>query len=307
MLYDVLIVGGGPAGLSAALMLGRARKRVLLCDAGPRRNAAAEHVHGFVTRDGVTPADFRRIGREQLEPYGNVEVRDVAIEEIIGERGAFQVRLTATQEQARRVLLCTGMVDELPGLDGFRALWGTSIFQCPYCHGWEAQDRRFAYLAAKVEMLDFALLLRGWSGDVVALTDGRYDVPAAARQRLDSAGVPIDERGITRLASNNGRLESVEFVEGAPLRREVLFMHPPQRQVDVVRALALALDSAGLVLVDEMTRETSTPGIYAAGDLVTSAQGALFAAASGSLAAARLNHALTADLATSGGLPQPRS
>ena len=110
MLYDVLIVGGGPAGLSAALTLGRARKRVLLCDAGPRRNAAAEHVHGFVTRDGVTPADFRRIGRQQLEPYRNVEVRDVAVEEISGGRGAFEVRLAAGQEQARRVLLCTGMI-----------------------------------------------------------------------------------------------------------------------------------------------------------------------------------------------------
>ena len=303
MLYDVLIVGGGPAGLSAALTLGRARKRVLLCDAGPRRNAAAQHVHGFVTRDGVAPADFRRIGRQQLEPYRNVEVRDVAVEEIRGERGAFEVRLTGRQEQARRVLLCAGMIDELPGLDGFRALWGTSIFQCPYCHGWEAQDRRFAYLAGKVETLDFALLLRGWSGDVVALTDGQYDVPTEVRQRLESAAVPVDERRITRLAAKEGRLEHVEFVEGGPLPRDVLFAHPHQRQVDVVRSLALAVDSEGLVQVDEMSRETSTRGIYAAGDLVMRAQQALLAAASGNLAAARLNHALTADLATSGGLP----
>jgi thioredoxin reductase len=295
MLYDVVIVGGGPAGLSAALTLGRARKRVLLCDAGPRRNAAAEHVHGFVTRDGVTPADFRRIGRQQLEPYRSVEVRDVAVEEISGERGAFEVRLTGGQEQARRVLLCTGMVDELPALDGYRELWGTSIFQCPYCHGWEAQDLGFAYLAGKVEMLDFALLLRGWSGDVVALTDGRYDVPTEVRRRLESAGVPIDERKITRLASKDGRLDHVEFVEGGPLRRDVLFAHPPQRQVDVVRALALAVDSAGLLSIDEMSRETSTPGIHAGGDLVLPAQGAILAAASGMLAAARLNHALTAD------------
>jgi thioredoxin reductase len=165
------------------------------------------------------------------------------------------------------------------------------------------QDRRFAYLADKVEMLDFALLLRGWSGDVVALTEGRYDVPTAVRQRLESAAVPVDERRITRLASKDGRLEHVEFVEGAPLRRDVLFVHPPQRQVDVVRSLALAVDSEGLVQVDEMSRETSTPGIYAAGDLVMRAQGAILAAASGFLAAARLNHALTAELATSGSLP----
>jgi thioredoxin reductase len=302
MLYDVLIAGGGPAGLSAALMLGRARKHVLFCDAGPRRNAAAEHVHGFVTRDGVTPAEFRRVGRQQLEPYRNVEVRDAAVEEISGTRGAFTVRLTTGPEHARRVLLCTGMLDELPEIEGFRALWGTSIFQCPYCHGWEAQDRRFAYLAAKVEMLEFPLLLRGWSSDVVALTDGRFDVPAEARQRLESAGVRIDERRIARLASTGGQLEQVEFVGGAPLSRDVLFAHPPQRQVDVVRSLELAVDTAGLVQVDEVSRETSRPGIYAAGDLVTNVQGAVFAAAAGSVAAARLNLALTAELATSGGL-----
>ena len=302
MLYDVVIVGGGPAGLSAALMLGRARKRVLLCDAGPRRNAAAEQVHGFVTRDGVTPADFRRFGRQQLEPYRSVEVREATVEEVSGERGAFTVRLTAGPEQARRILLCTGLIDELPDIDGFRALWGTSIFQCPYCHGWEVQDRRFAYLAGKVEMLEFALLLRGWSRDVVALTDGRFDVTLELRQRLESAGVPVDERRIARLSSTEGQLEHVEFVDGAPLPRDVLFAHPPQRQVDVVRSLALTLDAAGLVQIDEMSRETSRPGIYAAGDLVTSVQGAVFAAASGSVAAARLNLALTAELATSGRL-----
>jgi thioredoxin reductase len=128
-------------------------------------------------------------------------------------------------------------------------------------------------------------------------------VSTAIRQRLESAGVPVDERRITRLLSKDGRLEHVEFVEGGPLRRDVLFAHPPQRQVDVVGALALALDPAGLVQVDEMSRQTSTPGIYAAGDLVMSAQGAMLAAASGMLAAARLNQALTAEPATSGGLP----
>lgn len=303
MLYDVVIAGGGPAGLSAALTLGRARKRVLLCDAGPPRNAAADHIHGFVTRDGITPAEFRRIGGQQLEPYPSVQTRSVRVEEIRGERGAFEVRLATGSVEARRILLCTGMIDELPDLEGFRALWGTSIFQCPYCHAWEAQDRRFGYLAQSAEALDFALLLRGWTSDVVVLTDGRYAVPPDVHARLAGAGIRLEERRITRLSSSNGHLEQVELAEGSPLHLDVLFAHPPQRQVELVRALELTLDPAGFVQVDELHRETSRPGIYAGGDLITRAQGALVAAASGNLAAAMLNHALTVDLATSAALP----
>jgi thioredoxin reductase len=303
MPYDVVIAGGGPAGLAAALALGRGRKRVLLCDAGPPRNAAATHVHNFVTRDGTPPAEFRRIARQQLEPYPSVEVRDVRVEDISGERGAFEVRVANGSEQARRVLLCTGMVDELPDLEGFRALWGRSLFQCPYCHGWEVQDRRFAYLAASVEAVPFALFLRGWTSDVVVLTNGAFALPPDTAASLAAAGVRLEDRRITRLRSNDDRLEAIEFADGGSLPRDVLFLHPPQRQVDLVRALGLALDSKGYVQVDEAQRETSRPGIYAGGDLVMEAQGALLAAASGLQAAARLNHALTLELATSGALP----
>lgn len=301
-MYDVMIIGGGPAGLSAALNLGRARKRVLLCDSGPRRNAAAENIHGFVTQDGTPPADFRRIGRQQLEPYANVEACDVRVEEIRGDRGAFEVRLTTGTVEARRILLCTGMIDEIPEIDGFRELWGGSIFQCPYCHGWEVQDRKFGFLAPGVDMLDFSLFLRNWTSDVVVLTDGRYAVSPEARMRLDSASVRIEERRITRLSGREGRLELVEFADGSPLPLDVLFARPPQRQVAVVQSLGLALDAGGYVQLDER-RQTSIPGIYAAGDLITSAQSAILAAASGVQAAAMLNHEITMEQATSGGLP----
>lgn len=300
MKYDVVIVGGGPAGLSAALNLGRARRRVLLCDGGPRRNAAAEQIHGFVTRDGTPPAEFRRLGRQQLAPYATVEIQESGVEEISGQRGSFQVRLPTGTVEARRILLCTGMIDEMLDIAGFAELWGRSVFQCPYCHGWEARDRRFGVLAGNLEFLEFALLLRAWTGEVVALTDGKFAVPPEVAARLQTAGVSLDERRIQRLTARDGHLHQVELVGGPPLPLDVLFARPPQRQVPVVQRLGLALTPQGYLQVDEMFLQTSVPGIFAGGDLITQAQGAILAAASGMRAAAALNHDLMTDLTASG-------
>jgi thioredoxin reductase len=307
MEYDVVIVGGGPAGLAAALTLGRARKRVLLCDSGPPRNAAAVHVQNFVTRDGIPPAEFRGIAREQLRPYINVDVRDERARHIAGEVGAFAVRLDTDSVRARRVLLCTGMIDELPDTEGLRELWGKSIFQCPYCHGWEVQDQRFAYLASSSERSSFALFLRGWTSDVVLLTNGEFAIAGEIRQKLEAGQVRVEERSIQRLVARGERLAHIEFTDGARVDRDVLFVHPPQRQVDLVRALGIALDDKGFVRVDETTAETAVRGIYAAGDLTTPAQGALLAAAAGTRAAAMLNHALTEEMAIAGALAEARS
>jgi thioredoxin reductase len=300
MHYDVVIAGSGPAGLSAALALGRARKRVLLCDAGPPRNAAAVHVHNFVTRDGIVPQEFRRIAREQLAAYPGVEVRSAWVESITGERGAFAVRVGSGMVNARRILLCTGMIDEVPPIPGARELWGRSIVQCPYCHGWEVQDRRFAYLGLEPTALEFGIFLRGWTSDVVALSNAHYAVPPDLRSRLAESHVSVEERAINRFVGEGDRLLAIEFADGGRLERDVLFLHPRQRQVDLVRELGLTLDAKGFVQVDETTRETSKAGIYAAGDLTTGAQGAILAAAAGTRAAAMLNHALTLELAHSG-------
>ena len=301
MNYDAVIVGGGPAGLAAALTLGRARKRVLLCDAGPRRNAAAVHVQNFVTRDGTPPEEFRRIGREQLRAYPNVEVRDVRADVIGGEPGAFDVQLADGTARARRILLCTGMIDEMPEIDGFRELWGVSIFACPYCHGWEVQDRRFGMLATDPEHVGFAVFLRGWSRHVTLLTHGNAVVPSDMRATLAAADVSLDERPLARLRSSHGHLSAVEFVDGTSIALDVLFAHPKQRQVPLVRSLNLALDDKGFVLANDM-RESSRPGIYVAGDLITPAQSAVLAAAAGMFAAAALNRALTIELAATGSL-----
>jgi thioredoxin reductase len=261
------------------------------------------HVQNFVTRDGTPPDDFRRVAREQLGAYPSVEVRDVAVEAVTGERGAFRVALSSGAVGARRLLLCTGMVDELPPLEGFRALWGRSIFQCPYCHGWESRDRRWGYLARAADashVVPFAIMLRGWTRDVVVFTGGAFEVADAAR--LAAAGVRLETAPVARLVARAGRLEAVELAGGERVPCEVLFAHPPQRQVGLVGALGVALDDDGYVRVDPMRRETSVPGVYAAGDLTTRMQAAIVAAGAGMQAAAAINGELTLDLAAAGAL-----
>lgn len=302
MSNDVVIVGGGPAGLSAALALGRARRRVLLCDAGPRRNAPALRMHNFVSRDGATPDEFRRTAREQLAAYPNVVVREIHVDRIAGARGAFQVSAGAETVETRRILLCTGMIDEMLPIEGFRELWGHSVVQCPYCHGWEARDRPWGFLvrpenASHLQL--FALQLRSWTDDVCVFTNGAFELPPAVRDQLTTAGLRVEAAPIRRLISREARLDEIELAGGSRVRCEMLFAHPPQRQVELVRAMAVGLDAEGFVQVDPMSRQTTVSGVFAAGDLTTRMQAAIAAAASGMQAAAMINVELSMELVSS--------
>jgi thioredoxin reductase len=298
MRFDVVIIGGGPAGLQAALTLGRARRRVLLCDAGERRNALAVHVHNFVTRDGTPPGEFRSISRAQLAAYPSVEIADARVESVTGSRGSFRIQLPSGVVEARRVLLAVGMVDEPLAIDGFRELWGRAIFQCPYCHGWEVRDRHWGFLAqphAAAHVVPFARMIRSLAADVTVFTNAAVELDAAARASLEAAGIRVETAPIARLVRSGPRLDAVELAGGARVPCDVLFTQPPQHQVELVTRLGLALDGDGFVAVDPMKRETSVPGIYAAGDLTTRGQAAVLAAAAGMQAAGALNADLAMD------------
>jgi thioredoxin reductase len=255
--------------------------------------------------DGGTPHEFRRVAREQLREYPNVVVQDVEVQSVTGSKGAFAVTFGAQTVDARRVLLCTGLIDEMLPLDGFAELWGHSVVQCPYCHGWEARDRPWGYLARAEHASHlqlFAVQLRGWTRDVCVFTNGEVELPAAVESQLVAAGLRIETGRIARLVASEHRLQAIELTDGARVDCELLFAHPPQRQAELLRELEVALDDEGFVQVDAMTRQTSVPGVYAAGDLTTRLQAAIAAAASGMQAAAMLNVELTLELAANGAL-----
>lgn len=289
--YDVAIIGGGPAGLAAALALGRARRRVLLFDAGAPRNERAAQVHNFVTRDGTPPAEFRAVGREQLRTYPNVEVRDARVLGLTGAKDSFAVHSDSDTAGARRVILCTGMVDEMLDLPGFEEAWGHTVFQCPYCHGWEVRERHWGVLALGRELLEhgFPQLLKAWTDEVTVFSLASDAVSEAMADTLRRAGIAVERRPVVGLSVRDGQLTHVQLDGGAQIACPILYAHPPQRHVGLVQELGLELDDGGYVQANPMTRETSMPGLYAAGDLTTRGQGAIFAAAAGTQAGAMAN------------------
>ncbi len=299
--FDVVIVGAGSAGLSAALTLGRACRRVLVCDGGPPRNAPSPAVHAFFTRDGTPPAELLKIGRDQLKPYESVQIRAVRITGITRQRGHFSLTAVAASDEgpavavtARRVLLCTGVLDELPPLLGARELWGRGVLHCPYCHGWEVRQKPLAVYGRGKIGYGLSLLVSRWSEDVVLLTDGPSGLSKHAVSKLRAQGVRICSDEIAELVGTpSGDLRHVLFKSGQKLPRTALFLHAEQHQrSELAVQLGCRITQTGAVWTDK-NGQTSQPGVYAAGDLDPGPQQAIIAAAEASWAAIKLNEALT--------------
>jgi thioredoxin reductase len=297
--YDVVIIGAGSAGLSAALVLGRCLRRVLVCDGGAPRNDPSPAVWGFFTRDGVQPHELLRLGLEQLAAYPTVEVSPLRATQItVSDVGCTIAADTAASRTrtitARKVLLATGVEDELPPLDGMREFWGHGVLHCPYCHGWEVRDRALAVYGRGKGVTGLSLLVSRWSKDVVVCTDGPGGLTEKARQRLQRQGIKVREEPIERLEGTEGEgLQHVLFKNGDKLAREALFVHPHQHQrTNLAEQLGCRLNSKGAVYTDKK-QQTSIPGLYAAGDTTSGMQQAILAAAEGSLAAIMMNEKLT--------------
>src|SRR5688572_8912784 len=208
--WEVIIVGGGAAGLSAALTLGRCRRRVLVCDAGRNRNRFAAHMHAYLTRDGTAPAEFIRVAREQLTPYESVTLIEGEVSDVERREAQFEVILAdGTRHTARKLLLATGVVDHIPPLPGIDRFYGRSVHHCPYCDGWEWRDRPLAVYGGRDKKgAGLALMLRQWSRDIVLLSDGPSELSAKIRDRLRARGVVVHEGEIAMLeGTEDGQLE----------------------------------------------------------------------------------------------------
>ena len=290
--YDVIIVGAGPAGLSAALILGRCRRNVLVLDSGRPRNAASHAMHGFLSRDGIAPTEFLRIARQQLTQYRSVKFARKRATRACHVKGGFEVTTTDGQtRRCRKLLLATGVVDELPPVEGIDAYYGRSVFHCPYCDGWESRDQPLAVYARSVNGVGLAIELTMWSRDIVLCTDGvRIDTKHV--DRLERYQIPWRRDPIARLEGTRGRLRRIVFDNGESLARRVMFFSMGQRQSsDLALQLGCGFTHKGAVRTGEY-EVTDIPGVYVAGDASKLVQLAIVAAAEGAQAAFAINKAL---------------
>jgi thioredoxin reductase len=289
--WDVIIIGAGPAGLSAALMLGRCRRRVLLLDDGRPRNAKAHASHGFFTRDGSSPAELLRIGREQLARYG-VRMVAATVTHACIESGLFVVSTADERHVARKLLLGTGIVDKLPSIDGIDELYGCSVFHCPYCDGWEVADRALAVYGRNKEAVDYALGMTVWGQDLVFCSDGLTRLGVQEKLQLRAHGIVWRSEPIAQLVGKAGQLRRIVFADGSSIERDAMFIHAGTEQRSHLAAmLGCAFTRRGSVKTGNR-QESGLTGLYVAGDAARDVKFVAMAVAEGTKAGVAINRAL---------------
>jgi len=295
--YDVVVIGAGAAGLSAALVLSRARRTVLVVDAGQPRNAPAAHMHGYLSRDGLPPAELLAAGRAEVEGYGGQVVHDTVVEAAPhGDGTGFRVTLAAGRRlSARRLLVTTGLRDQLPDIPGLRDRWARDVLHCPYCHGHEVRERRLGVLGGTAGAIRYAQIVRQWTDDLVYFTPHGV-LTAVERTQLRARAIDLVEGTVDQLViDDTDRLAGVLMDDGCVVPRDALFVPPtfvPNSALLV--GIGCDVDDDGWVRVDN-TGRTSVPGVWAAGNVVDPRAQVITAAGAGSAAAIAVNADLVDD------------
>lgn len=287
-MQDVIIIGGSFAGLTAAMQLGRARRKVTVLDTGLNRNRYAEHAHNIFGHDGTPPGDLLKSARAQVAHYPTVELVSGRAVGISGEPDNFVV---TTAEGAtisgRRIILSYGIVDEFPAIPGFAESWGKTVIHCPFCHGYEVAGTRWGLVYSSPMSLHGAVLYANWTDDITLILDG-HEIPAEERGELDNRGVKIVDGKLASIQHDAGRILGVTMQDGSTIALEALYAHPRNRpSADLHLQLGLETKDTptGIMLAVGDMQLTSRPGIFAAGDLVTGMHSVTFANNTGSMAA----------------------
>ncbi|MDP4194616.1 MAG: NAD(P)/FAD-dependent oxidoreductase [Bacteroidota bacterium] len=288
-MYDVIIIGGGPAGLNAALFLGRCRRKVLVLDSGKPRNFRTKAMHGYLSRDGIKPLEFLNIGAEELKKY-DVKKMQTEVNRIDKTETGFEITNNEGEKfYSKKLLIATGIKDNIPEIEGIEEFYGKSVFHCPYCDGWEVKDKSLCVYAKGKAAFALSVSLLNWSEDVILCTDGISRLTALEREELKLLGIKIFSQKIRCLEGTDGQLERIVFVNGESIDRDALFFSAGQRQHSPLAEQLGCKFGYKSFYVTNRKQQTNVKGAYVAGDVTKDVKFVIVAAAEGARAAVAIN------------------
>ena len=291
-MLDVIIIGGGPAGLNAAVVLGRCRRKILVFDTGEQRNRRSHGIHNYLTRDDILPIDFIKITHGELRKYGVKIIRDKVISAKPQENSFLLKTEKGKTYYSKKILIATGLVDNIPKLLNIELFIGKSVFHCPYCDGWEVRDKKIGIYARNKNGFDLALSLLTWSKRVTYFTDGRNSLKPGQHELLQQHGIGIYKDPILELSGNEGKLKKIHFKNGNSIALDALFFVSGYTQhSELCVDLGCTMSSKNVAITNK-AQQTNIPGVYIAGDASYDMHFVVVAAAEGAKAAVTINKEL---------------
>jgi len=296
-IWDVIIVGGGPAGLNAAVVLGRCRRSVLLYDSGNYRNRFSHGMHNYLTQDDILPSDFISICHKELEKYGVRRITNKVVHARQNKNNHFEVEdEKGNKHQSKKLLIATGLSDNIPEIEGFKEMYGKSVYHCPYCDGWEVRNKKLGVYARDKNGAELALSLKGWSPFVKLYTDGKDKVKSDQKKQLKENKIPIIKTTIARLQGEEGQLKKIVFTNGEEDDCDaVFFVNGYKQQCELAEVFNCEMSKKGVIVTNGL-QQTSTHGLFVAGDADKDVQFVVVAAAEGAKAGVIINKQLQKEL-----------